>query len=216
MADHTIHRQLIEVRGRISELSEGPVHNAAPHSSRALGRGRAQGPTLLSAIVGRRYCSPAAKTAQPAVMSELKEILLNENTRPQLVNDCVQLIDEEVRQRSGLSGIAIKGGYKIVCKVKPGIIRSAVDHLIDEFVEQLSPFYSRFSTDGGAGDFSGYLTARKSEVASALLGVTDRRIGGARNAGVRKAYEKLRSMAQKQVETAVPGVGRVMGRRIPS
>ncbi len=142
-------------------------------------------------------------------MAKLQDKLLNPDKRPKLVNDCVELIDTEVQQRSGISGLAIKGAYKIVNKIKPGIIRSAVEHLIDEFVASLSPFYDS-CLEANRKDFAAYLMERRPEVASALLSVTDDRIGGAKNATVRKAYGKLRPMGQKQVETAVPGIARVM------
>lgn len=52
----------------------------------------------------------------------LKEILLDETKRPAVVTDMQQLIDEEVEAKSGVSGLAIKGGYGLVKKVKPGKI----------------------------------------------------------------------------------------------
>ena len=142
-------------------------------------------------------------------MPELKEILLTTECRPRVIDDCVQLIDDEVRGKKGLAAIPVKGAYGLVKKIKPGIIREAVDRLLDDFVAQLEPFHGSY-VDEQATDFAAYLSARESEVANALLGVTDRRIGNADKKAIRKAYEKLRPTGEKHVRAAVPGVGRVM------
>ena len=144
-------------------------------------------------------------------MATLAEILLAPSTRPRLVDDCVDLVDREVDTKSGLSGLAVKGAYTVVKKVKPGIIREAVDRLLDEFVSRLEPFHAAFQQKGG-GDFAAHLAGQPAQVADALLGVTDRRIARADNATIKKAYEKLRPMGEKHVQAAVPGVGRVVAR----
>ncbi len=142
-------------------------------------------------------------------MPMLKEILLGPTTKERVANDCVGLVDSEVAKKSGLSGIAIKGAYAVVKKVKPGFIREVVDHLLDEFVERLEPFYAAWRQTPSDG-LSTYLTARSNEVAEGMLGVTDARAKRAKNATVKKAYEKLRPTAHKHVEAAVPGVAAIV------
>lgn len=144
-------------------------------------------------------------------MASLSELLLSPNHRPSLVRDCVQLVDSEVHSKSGLTGVAVKGAYGLVKKIKPGIINEAVDRLIDDFVRELSPYYEQYTANGG-GSFSAFLSERSSQVANSLLGVTDRKIQGAQNKTIKKAYEKLRPTGEKHVEAAVPGVGRVVER----
>jgi len=142
-------------------------------------------------------------------MPTLKETLLTSERRPTLVDACVQLVDDEVAAKGGLGGLAVKGAYAIVKKVKPGIIRDAVSSLLDEFVGKLEPFFAAHQ-NGGNGPFDAYLRARSAEVASALLGVTDAKAQKAKNRTIKKAYEKLRPTGQKHVEAAVPGIGRVI------
>lgn len=142
-------------------------------------------------------------------MPALKDILLTDSTRPNLIGDCVALIDREVDGKSGLSGVAVKGAYALVKKVKPGIIQEAVDRLLNDFVAHLEPFFAQFQEKGG-GTFASFLEGKAAEVANALLGVTDTRIQGTKHKSIQKAYEKLRPTGEKHVQAAVPGVGRVV------
>jgi hypothetical protein len=131
--------------------------------------------------------------------------------RPLILDDCVKLIDDEVASKSGLSGLAIKTAYKVVCAVKPGIIRESMDALLDDFVARLEPFYADHRKSGAApGAFGETLMRRPSEVADALLGITDDRAKKAKNATLKSAYEKLRPQAKKHVEEAVPRVCRTL------
>ncbi len=144
----------------------------------------------------------------------LKEVISAANKRPAVVDDCVRLIDDEVRAKGGLSGVAVKGAYTVVKAVKPGIIREAADRLLDPFVEKLEPFYQDWKDNGG-GSFDGFLSGRKTEVANALLGVTDERAARADNQTLKKAYQKLRPKAVGHVESAVPGIARIIEKHAP-
>ena len=145
-----------------------------------------------------------------APMSSLQDILLADDTRPRVVEDCVALVDHEVAAKSGLSGMAIKGAYALVKKIKPSIIQEAVNHLLNDFVQDLSPFYDSFEQ----GSFVSHLEAQRPDVASALLGVTDRRIENAKNKTIKKAYQKLRPTGQTHVAAAVPGLAEVVQKYI--
>ncbi|MEZ4270328.1 MAG: hypothetical protein R3C68_02465 [Myxococcota bacterium] len=76
-------------------------------------------------------------------MATLKDKLLG-SSRPAVLQDCEALIEAEVASKAGLSGLAVKGAYAIVRKIKPGMIREAVDRLIDSFVDRLEPLYADF------------------------------------------------------------------------
>lgn len=146
-------------------------------------------------------------------MTDLKEVLLNAERRNSVVDDCVQLVEDEVASKTGLTGVAVKGAFMIVKKIKPGMIREAVENLLDEFVERLQPFYSDYQQDG-ANAFESYLTGRATEVADALLGVTDARAERTRHGSIKKAYGKLRPSGMKHVQAAVPGIARVIQRHV--
>ncbi|MEM6274222.1 MAG: hypothetical protein AAF735_03180 [Myxococcota bacterium] len=143
--------------------------------------------------------------------SQLKEIVTTEAKRPAVIADCVDLIDREVKSKRGLSGVAVKGAYGVVKAVKPGIIREAVDRLLDPFVDRLDPYYQSWRGEE-RGAFETYLASRKREVADALLGVTDERARKADNRTLKKAYEKLRPKAMDHVGDAVPGIAQIIQR----
>jgi hypothetical protein len=141
----------------------------------------------------------------------LKESLLAETQRPLVLTDCEKVIDEEVASKSGLGGIAVKAAFGMVKAVKPGIIRESVNALLDEFVEKMEPFYADF-TSKGTGTFESYFTARSSEVADALLGVTDARARKSSHGTLKKAYETLRPKGKQHVEAALPRLARMVSK----
>jgi hypothetical protein len=143
-------------------------------------------------------------------MTTLKELLTAPSQRANVVTDCVHLIDEEVDAKGGISGLAIKGAYKIVKAVKPGVISESVDHLLDDFVARLEPFYEQAVAAGQSP--SSYMTSRPGQVADGLLAITDERAARAKNQTIKKAYEKLRPTGKAHVETAVPRIGRLIDR----
>ena len=54
-------------------------------------------------------------------MAELKALFGDK--RAQAIEDCVTLIDGEVKDKGGLSGMAIKAGYAVVNGVKPAFVK---------------------------------------------------------------------------------------------
>lgn len=136
----------------------------------------------------------------------LKEILLDSSRRPTVVEDLQTLIDEEVSGKGGVSGTVIKTGYGAVKKIKPGIIGSAVDSLLDEFALALEPIYADFKASGGS-DFASYLPTRGDEASDALLSVTDARAEKSSRDSIKKVYGKLRPKGKENVEEALPRLG---------
>lgn len=143
-------------------------------------------------------------------MSSLADLLKTPAKRKAVIDDCARLVDDEVSAKSGLSGLAIKGGYAVVKAIKPGIVRDACDHLIDEFVEKLAPYWTEFQEHGAGKSFGAFLEPKKTQVANALLEVTDGKARNAKNATIKKAYDKLRPTGVKNVEQAVPGIAAVI------
>jgi hypothetical protein len=146
-------------------------------------------------------------------MPTLAEKLLKPEVRPKVVTDCVQLIDDEVRDKSGLSGLAIKAAYGVVKAVKPGIITETLDALLDSFVARLEPLFAEWQKNT-ATPFSSFLDPRAGQAADALLAITDERARVAKNQTLKKAYEKLRPSGKKQVETAIPRLGRMISKYV--
>ena len=54
----------------------------------------------------------------------LVEALTDEAKKKDIVRDCCDLIDAEVKDKGGISGLAIKAGYGTVKGIKPGFVES--------------------------------------------------------------------------------------------
>lgn len=142
-------------------------------------------------------------------MAELKARLLDSDRRGDVVNDLQALVDQEVADKSGLSGGIVKTGYAAVKKVKPGIIWGAIDSLLDEFVDALEPYWATYSTEADGG-FGVFLANRPHEVSEALLAVTDRRAQRSSRAAITSVYSRLRPKGQENVIEALPRLGAVI------
>ena len=132
-----------------------------------------------------------------------------------VIDDTATLIDNEVANKSGLSGMAIKGGYKVVKKLKPNMIEQAIDNLLDDFSQALDPLYQDYVADDGATTFEAYLADHDKQAANDLLGITDRRAEKTDHKVLKKTYGRLRGQAEKHVREALPGVGRLIDRHAP-
>jgi hypothetical protein len=142
-------------------------------------------------------------------MSTLKEILSRPGSRAEVVRDCEKIIDEEVSSK-GLTGIPIKAAYAVVKTIKPGFISEVVDGLLDDFADRLDPLYQGAKTANQP--VASYFGSRAGEAAEALLGITDQRAQRAKNPIVKSAYEKLRPMAKKHTEAAIPRVAKMIAK----
>ena len=141
-------------------------------------------------------------------MPTLLETLGAQPKRAAVVADCVTLIEQEVADKGGLSGMAIKGGYKVVKSFKPGFTGEAVDGFLDEFCKALQPIVDDARSQ--SKPISSIFSANTSRVAEALLAITDARAARSKLAMIKATYERLRGMAKKHVEEAVPRVGRLI------
>lgn len=144
-------------------------------------------------------------------MATLAEILLTDEKKPQVVRDCAQVVDEEVAGKRGVSGVAIKAGYKTVKAFKPTIVPDVMAALLPDFVARMEPFYARHLESGG-GDFTTFCTRESDAIAHALLGITDDRAERSRHRSLVKAYKRLRPQGHKQVVAAMPRVAAMLVR----
>jgi hypothetical protein len=141
-------------------------------------------------------------------MGSLIDALTEETKKKDVVKDCCDLIDAEVKDKGGISGLAIKAGYGAVKGIKPGFVDKAVEDLLPEFAKALDPIYS--DAKSANKPVSDYFNDNVSRVADALLSITDAKASRAKSGVAKSAYDKLRSSAKKNVEQAVPRLGRLI------
>ena len=141
-------------------------------------------------------------------MSSLKEQLGAGEKRQQVIEDAIKVLDAEVADKGGLTGLAVKGGYKMVQGVRPGFVRDVVTGLLEDFLDAMDPLYQEAKQKNRPA--GAYLVENKSRMAEGLLGVTDRKAQKADNIVLKKAYEKLRPLAKGQVESAAPRLSQLL------
>jgi hypothetical protein len=134
-------------------------------------------------------------------------------TRERVVADCASLVDDEVKAKGGISGVAIKGAYGTVKAIKPRFVPEVIDALLDEWVAKLEPYYTRWR-GAGSGSLAEYLTARSDEVAEDLLTVTDERASRSKHKTAGKLYGRMRPSAKRNVSAAIPKLGALMERHV--
>jgi hypothetical protein len=141
-------------------------------------------------------------------MPNLTELLSSDAKKAAVIDDCCVLIDDEVRDKGGLSGMVIKAGYAAVKGIKPGFIKHVVTDLLPEFAAALDPlFQESVQQNKPVGE---HLRGNASRAADALLAITDGKAAKSKSAVVKGTYEKLRPLAKKNVEAAIPRVSRLI------
>jgi hypothetical protein len=141
-------------------------------------------------------------------MGSLVDALTDVNKKTSVVKDCCELIDAEVKDKGGISGLAIKAGYGTVKGIKPGFVEKAVEDLLPEFAKVLDPLYAEAKS--ASKPVSDFFSSNSGRVADALLSITDAKAARAKSGVAKSAYDKLRSSAKKNVEQAVPRLGRLI------
>ena len=139
-------------------------------------------------------------------MATLREILLAPQNHPQVINDALTLVDEQISDKSGISGTAVKLAYKAVVSFSPGHVRYMVEQLTPSMLDQLEPYWADFKASGG-GVFGDYLAKNGEQVSESLLTITDARAAGSNRPVIVKAYKSVRGSAAKNVQAALPELG---------
>jgi hypothetical protein len=139
----------------------------------------------------------------------LQQILLTPDTQPKVIADCHALIEQEIKDKSGLSGTAVKLAYKTITSFAPGYYNGMVEDLVPQIVDKLEPYWADFSASGSS-EFGDYLVKRGAEVSDALLAVTDDVASRSDKPVILKAYRSVRGSAAKNVEAALPRVGELV------
>lgn len=141
-------------------------------------------------------------------MGSLTETLKDAGRRKAIVDDCATLIDREVSDKSGLSGLGIKAGYATVKGLRPGMIQAAMDGLLDDFAAKVDPFWLECQAQGA--NPRSYFGTRKEQIANALLSITDDRAKRTPHKVLKSAYEKLRPLGVEHIGVAMPRVADLM------
>lgn len=138
-------------------------------------------------------------------MSKLAELLNRPERKAQVVQDCLSIIEAEVSDKEGWSGVAIKAGYKAIKGITPGFVEKVVHDLLPEFADAVDPIYQEAVQQDRP--VKQHFVEHSDRVADNLLSITDGRAKRSRNSLIKKTYDKLRGQAKKNVQAAVPRLG---------
>ncbi len=137
-------------------------------------------------------------------MPSLAETIADPERRKRVIEDSVGMIEAEVADKSGLTGVAVKTAFATVKKLRPGFVHVALHHLLDEFAAQVDPYWAECREKGVHP--RKFFVERGNAVANSLLKITDSRSKGA-SGPARKAYDTLRPRAVDHVISAMPRLG---------
>ena len=142
-------------------------------------------------------------------MSSLVEKLAKDPVRPLVINDCVDLIDAQVKQK----GFVIKSAYATIKAIKKKFVPEVVDSMLDEWLEKIQPHYDKWSATK-TSTFTDYVVARGDDVAEDLLAVTDGRAEKSSHTTAKKMYGRMREGAKKNVIEAIPALAQMIERHL--
>ena len=142
-------------------------------------------------------------------MSTLVEQLGKDPVRPVVINECVELIDAQVKTK----GFVIKSAYATIKAIKKRFVPEVVDALLDDWLGKLQPHYEKWSANKSSS-FSDYVIARSDDVAEDLLSVTDERAKKTSHSTAAKMYGKMRDGAKKNVIEAMPDLSRMLEKHL--
>jgi hypothetical protein len=146
-------------------------------------------------------------------MGVLTDLLKDQSKRRGIVDDGVAVIDAEVADKRGLSGMAVKAGYKAVKRIKPGFVNVALDMLMPEFAQAIDPFYDEWKTSGN-GTLEQFFKRTDTRIAQSLLAITDKRVDSKTNRAVSKAYKGLRGQGVEHTKAAMPRLAGLVTRHV--
>jgi hypothetical protein len=138
----------------------------------------------------------------------LRDALEDPARREAIVVDLVGLVDEEVRARGGLRGAALRAGYAAFQRIRPGIVRVAVDRLLPDLAVAMGPFWEEAVRTGSDRCFS----EQADRIAEQLLEVTDRLSARSSNRVLIRLYGSLRPSARRHLAQSVPRLPPVIRR----
>jgi len=135
-------------------------------------------------------------------MASLIDIAKDPAKRRAIVEDAARMLDSEVGDKRGFSGKAVKLAFRAVKGVSPGMIPMSIDALLDDFCVAMQPIWEECQASDQAA--RGYFQSRSSDVANALLSITDQRAERSTQRVLKGAYSKLRGQAVKHITESMP------------
>lgn len=137
----------------------------------------------------------------------LASILADPARRARFVREGAAVVEAEVASKGGMTGLALKAGFRAVRGLRPGIVEELLDMLLPHFAPALEPLVAQAVA---SGDVPHWFGGHAEELADAMLSVTDARAERSDQALLRSTYRSLRGQARVHTVQAMPSVGRLL------
>ena len=138
----------------------------------------------------------------------LGDLIKDSAVQASIVEDCDQLINSQVSQKGGVSGMALKTAYRVVKGIGPTYIQGALSRMMPSTLEALDPIWQEGIQ---VGDPVAYLEQHRAHTADLILSVTDHRIQYT-SGPILSVYNKLRKSVKSDIEAAVPELAIIIER----
>ncbi len=135
----------------------------------------------------------------------LKDVIQDPARREAIAADALVEVEAELDERGGLTGVAMRQGFKAVQKIRPNLFESNIDKMLPNFAAAIDPHYA---AGLAAGNVESHFVANADEIAEAMLTVTDTRVKQSTNKVATGVYDRLRGKAKSSVSGAMPRVAR--------
>lgn len=142
---------------------------------------------------------------------ELTRKIQDKAVRESIAADCTQLIDRQVKAKSGLSGMALKATYGVVKGVGADYIPGAIQRLLPQTCAALDPMWEEGLQKG---DPVAHLSQNEDRAADLILSATDARIESNGSGVIKASYNKLRKSIKGDVAAAVPELAQILGKHM--
>lgn len=142
-------------------------------------------------------------------MTDLK-LLLKDPARGHVTDELVALAEQTIDNQSGLTGMALKSALAAAKKVDDNAVRTGVDQLLPNVIEELEPYWSEYK-GSGANSFGDYLADNEEKVTDSVLKIGDS-FSGRAPAPAQKVYSSMRGKIGGIIAPALPEFGAIIER----
>ena len=146
-------------------------------------------------------------------MKSLSDILLGNANLDALHRELGQLLEQQVKSKSGLSGMAMKAAFAALRARKPDIAERAAKSLLPDFAKALDPIHAEFKRSK-ASDFGSYLQQHGAPAAQRMTEIIDARISSSPNKAAKAFYQRFKGSLQTETEQLMPALGALLTRHL--
>lgn len=150
-----------------------------------------------------------AAPAQPP--RSLTELVDDPGERDTLAAEAVKETERAIKSRRGLKAMVAQVALETINRLRPGFLQRQINALLPGMALALDPWWAEGVEQG---DAPAWLNSHPTEVALALLDVTDDHVAAANDAAAVAVYQRVRPQAPKRIAAEMPRIGRFIEKHV--